>query len=197
MPNQEDWEQRYQEGNTPWDLGVAAPSFVSLLESQNPPSPGRVAVLGCGRGYDAVLFAKYGFEVVGFDFTVAAIADATALAKSEAVNVQFLQRDIFDLPGEFANSFDYVIEHTCFCAVAPASRPDYVQVAKSILKPQGQLIGLFFTHSRPDGPPFGTNPAEIREYFQPDFKILLLEPVVNSVPSRQGEEHLGLFQVVK
>jgi methyl halide transferase len=197
MPNLEDWEQRYQKGNTPWDLGVAAPPFVSLLESQKPPSPGRVAVLGCGRGYDAVLFAKYGFEVVGFDFTVAAIADATALAKSEAVNVQFLQRDIFDLPGEFANSFDYVIEHTCFCAVAPASRPDYVQVAKSILKPQGQLIGLFFTHSRPDGPPFGTNPAEIREYFQPDFKILLLEPVVNSVPSRQGEEHLGLFQVVK
>ncbi|AFY99993.1 methyltransferase domain-containing protein [Calothrix sp. PCC 6303] len=197
MPNQEYWEQCYQEGNTRWDLGTAAPPFLSLLKSENPPSPGRVAVLGCGRGYDAILFAKYGFEVVGFDFTVAAIRDATTLAKSENISAEFLQRDIFDLPGEFAGEFDYVIEHTCFCAIARSLRLDYVQLVKSILKPQGQLIGLFFTHSRPDGPPFGTNPAEIREYFQPDFEILSLKPVLNSVPSRQGEEHLGRFQVVK
>jgi methyl halide transferase len=156
MPNQEDWEQRYQKGNTPWDLGVAAPPFVSLLESPKPLLSGRVAVLGCGRGYDAVLFAKNGFEVVGFDFTAAAIDDATVLAESEGVNAKFLQRDIFDLPEEFANSFDYLIEHTCFCAVERSRRPDYVQVVKSILKPQGQLIALFFTHNRPDGPPFGT-----------------------------------------
>jgi methyl halide transferase len=196
MPNQEDWEQRYQKGNTPWDLGVAAPPFVSLLKSGSI-APGRVAVLGCGRGYDALLFAESGFEVVGFDFTVAAIADATALAKSAGINAEFLQRDIFDLPAEFANSFDYVIEHTCFCAIDQNHRPNYVQLVKSILKPQGQLIGLFFTHNRPDGPPFGTNPAEIREYFQTDFEILLLKPVLNSVPSRKGEEHLGRFQVIK
>jgi methyl halide transferase len=135
--------------------------------------------------------------VVGFDFTVAAITDATALAKSEGVNAKFLQRDVFDLSGEFAGEFDYVVEHTCFCAVERSRRPNYVQVVKSILKPQGQLIALFFTHNRPDGPPFGTNPAEIRGYFQPDFEFLSLEPVLNSVASRQGEEHLGLLRVVK
>ena len=66
------WEQRYQEKTTRWDLGQAAPAFVSLLNSQKIPTTGRTAVLGCGRGYDALLFAEHGFEVVGFDFAPSA-----------------------------------------------------------------------------------------------------------------------------
>jgi methyl halide transferase len=189
------WQQKYQEKNTRWDIGEAAPPFVSLLSSSEAPSPGRIAVLGCGRGYDAVLFAKHGFEVVGFDFATAAIVEANEIARSAGCNVKFLQRDIFDLPAYFTGYFDYILEHTCFCAIDPTRRFPYVQVAKSILKPQGRLIGLFFTHNRPGGPPFGTTPEEIREYFQADFEIDSLVPVVNSVASRQGEEHLGVFKV--
>jgi hypothetical protein len=29
--NSEYWEQRYQEGKTAWDLGMAAPPFANLL----------------------------------------------------------------------------------------------------------------------------------------------------------------------
>jgi len=51
------WEQNYQAGNTRWDIGGAAPPFLSLLNSAAAPSPGRAAVLGCGRGYEAILLA--------------------------------------------------------------------------------------------------------------------------------------------
>ncbi len=187
------WEQRYQEGTTRWDLGKAAPPLASLLSSPDAPPPGRAAILGCGRGYEAVLFASYGFEVVGFDFAPSAIATATRRAENSRSSAKFLQRDIFDLPEEFPGYFDYVIEHTCFCAIPPAKRSDYVRVARSLLRPGGELIGLFFTHSRPGGPPFGVTPAEIREYFTSDFEILSLAPATNSIPSRQGEEHLARF----
>lgn len=197
MPNPEYWEQKYQEKNTRWDIGQAAPPFVSLLSSSNTPAPGRIAVLGCGRGYDAVLFAKHGFEVIGFDFATSAIVEAEEIAHVTNCDIKFLQRDIFDLPVEFEGYFDYILEHTCFCAIDPIQRHPYVQVASSILKSHGRLIGLFFTHNRPGGPPFGATPEEIREYFQADFKIHYLNPVVNSVPSRQGEEHLGLFELIK
>ncbi len=195
MPNQEYWEQKYQEKNTRWDIGEAAPPFVSLLSSSDAPLPGRIAVLGCGRGYDAVLFAKYGFEVIGLDFSTSAIMEAEKLAKSANCDIKFLQHDIFDLPAYFTAYFDYILEHTCFCAIDPTQRLSYVQVASSILKSKGQLIGLFFTHNRSGGPPFGATSEEIREYFQADFKIHYLNPVVNSAPSRQGEEHLGLFSL--
>jgi hypothetical protein len=63
------------------------------------------------------------------------------------------------------------------------------------LKPNGQLFGLFFTHSRAGGPPFGITPAEIRHYFQGKFQVVSLHPVTESTPSRQGEEHWGHFMV--
>lgn len=188
------WEQRYHEGTTPWDLAQAAPYFASLLNSPSAPQPGRTAVLGCGRGYDAVLFADRGFEVIGFDFAASAIVDATCLAQERGSSAQFLQRDIFELAAEFPSSFDYIVEHTCFCAIPVEKRRFYVKLVHSLLRPGGELIGLFFTHSRLGGPPFGVTPAEIREYFEGKFQILSLTPVTNSVPARQGEEHFGYFR---
>ncbi|KJH72435.1 methyltransferase domain-containing protein [Aliterella atlantica] len=195
VADSEFWEAHYQEGRTRWDLGQAAPPFVSLLDSPTAPLPDRMAVLGAGRGYDALLFAQRGFEVIGFDFAPSAIADATALAQNSGIPAQYLQRNIFDLPAEFPNYFDYVLEHTCFCAIDPSDRPAYVKLVKSLLKPQGELIALFWAHSKPGGPPFGTNIDEIREYFQSDFKITSLSLATNSIAERQGEEYLGRFQV--
>ena len=193
--NPEYWENRYQEGTTRWDLGQATPPLVSLLNSEAVPPSGRVAVLGCGRGYDAMLFASHGFVVMGFDFAESAIADAQALAQATGSSAQFLQRDIFDLPSEFPSFFDYVVEHTCFCAIDPDKRPAYVKLVRSLLRPGGELIGLFWTHTRPGGPPFGVTTAAIKQYFESDFEILSLELVTNSVPERQGEEYLGRFRV--
>jgi len=194
VANSEFWETHYQEGTTRWDLGQAAPPFVSLIASPTAPLQGRMAVLGAGRGYDALLFADKGFEVIGFDFAPSAIADATALAQNSGMSAQFLQRNIFDLPAEFPNYFDYVLEHTCFCAIDPRLRPAYAQLVKSLLKPQGELIALFWAHSKPGGPPFGATIAEIKEYFQSDFEITSLTLATNSVPARRGEEYLGRFK---
>ena len=192
--NSEFWEKHYNEGTTRWDLGQAAPPFVSLLNSPQAPSAGKVAVLGCGRGYDAKLFAEHGFEVTGFDFATSAIADATALAQASTSKAKFLQRDIFDLPAEFPNYFNYVLEHTCFCAIDPNQRSAYVKLVKNILQPQGELIALFWAHTRPGGPPYGTTLTEIGQLFATDFEIICLEKVTNSVPQRQSEEYLGRFQ---
>lgn len=196
VSNSEYWEYRYQEGTTRWDLGKAAPPLVNLLNSSELAlKSGCVAVLGCGRGYDAMLFAEYGFDALGFDFAPLAIADATALAQAARSSAQFLQRDIFNLANEFPSYFDYVVEHTCFCAIDPDKRSDYVKLVRQILKPQGELIGVFFTHSRFGGPPFGITTEAIEQYFEADFEIISLVPITNSVPERQGEEHLGRFRV--
>lgn len=204
VANSQYWENRYIEGTTGWDLGQAAPPFVSLLDSVAAPKPGKIAVLGAGSGYDALLFAQRGFEVIGFDFApsaitqsvaLRAIASATEIAQNNGISAQFLQRNIFDLPTEFPHYFDYVLEHTCFCAIDPGDRTSYVQLVKSLLKPNGELIALFWAHNQPGGPPFGTTTAEIRQYFEPDFTINSLTLANNSVPQRQGQEYLGRFVV--
>ena len=188
------WESRYQGGTPRWDLGQAAPPLVHYFTQADAPRPGNAIVLGCGRGYDAVFLAQQGFAVDGVDFAPSAIAAATQLAAATGVNAQFMQRDIFDLVPEYAQQFDYVIEHTCFCALAPELREGYVSLVYQLLKPEGQYIGLFFTHNRPGGPPFGIQPTAIRDLFSPQFDIMALTPTPHSVPARQGEEHLGRFQ---
>lgn len=189
------WEGRYQEGTTRWNLGQPAPPFVTLLNSSDAPKPGRMAVLGSGHGHDALLFAAHGFEVVGFDFAPSAIEVATAAAQSRQLSAQFLQRDIFQLPEEFPHAFDYVLEHTCYCAILPKQRADYVQVVRSILRPQGELIALFWAHDRPDGPPFGTTAEELLQRFAPDFDVISITQPANSVDMRKGKEYLMRLRV--
>ncbi len=189
------WEEKYQASGDLWNLGYAAPPFVSLLASANAPKPGKLAVMGCGKGHDALLFAESGFEVVGFDFAPSAIAEATATAKARDIEAQFLQRDIFTLNEEFADSFDYILEHTCFCAINPSLRSQYVEVVKSLLRPNGKLIALFYTHNRPGGPPFGVKPQSVLDYFTPDFEPIVFEIAKDSIARRQGDERLAIFQL--
>ncbi|MGB3515418.1 MAG: methyltransferase domain-containing protein [Elainellaceae cyanobacterium] len=186
------WENRYQENTARWDLGQPALAFVDWLTDRQP-QPGRMMVLGAGRGHDALWFASHGFEVVGVDFAPSAVEQARALAQEQQLSAQFEQHNIFELPDDWHHSFDYVLEHTCFCAIAPEQRPAYVQVVQQLLKPTGQFIGLFWAHDRPGGPPFGSRVADIQSLFSEHFDVSSLKPVARSVPQRQGEEYLAQF----
>lgn len=197
------WETRYQEGTDRWDLGQAAPPFSSLLASDAAPAPGRLIALGSGRGHDALLFAERGFEVVGVDFAPSAVAEAQSLAIARQLNAEFIQRDIFELASStsgdasdvsFAGQFDYVLEHTCFCAIAPHQRSDYVELVHRLLRPGGELIALFWAHNREGGPPYGSSPDGIRDLFGPRFRLTQLEQAPNSVAARYPDEYLGRFQ---
>lgn len=187
------WENRYQEGSARWDMGQPAPAFVALLNATDAPQAGRMAVLGAGNGHDALLFANRGFEVMGFDFAPSAVQNATTAAQKQGLAVRFLQRDIFALEPEFSETFDYVLEHTCFCAIDPSQREAYVRVVRDLLRLGGELIGLFWARPQPGGPPFGTTPAEVQQQFSPYFEIKSLTLTPDSIESRRGEEYLARF----
>jgi methyl halide transferase len=174
--------------------GTGKVRIVGIWVAQAPKS-GRIAVLGCGSGQDAMLFSTAGFDVVGFDFAPSAIERANATAKARELDAQFLQRNIFELEAEFFNGFDYVLEHTCLCTINETLRPQYVQVVKNLLCPNGQLIALFYTSHRSDKPPFGIKPEAIFALFTPHFDILLFKAAKDSIARRKGEEHLAIFQV--
>ena len=110
----EAWDNRYQTQTDRWDLGCPAPPFVHLLDSPHAPKPGRIAVLGCGSGQDAMLFATEGLDVVGFDFASSAIDKATAAVRSRGLqNIQFLQRNIFYVEPDFNRSEERRVGKEC------------------------------------------------------------------------------------
>jgi SAM-dependent methyltransferase len=190
----EKWDANYVQGTDGWDLGSPTPVFQRLLQNQNLP-PGRIIALGAGRGYDAREFARHGFQVSAVDFSSQAVQEMHRLASADAP-VEILRHDLFTLPELFNDSFDYVLEYTCFCAIDPTRRAEYADLVTRLLKPDGIYIDLAFPlDGRKGGPPFAVSVKEIIALFQArGFKLISREKPVESVPRRRNAEELLLFR---
>jgi methyl halide transferase len=189
------WENLYRTNVTPWDLAGYAPPFRTFLNSPYAVPPGTVAVLGCGAGHECMLFASRGFRVVAIDFAPSAIA----LTRDKFAKVGILdqsgfvmQRDIFDLH-ECAGKFDYVVEHTCFCAIHPSRRASYALAVQDLLKIGGKLIALWWLLDKAGGPPFAVDKHEIFTLFKNNFSFDIVYEPQDSVAGRAGYE---LFTVM-
>jgi methyl halide transferase len=184
------WDQRYEQANIPWDLGGPSPPFARWLREGHMP-PGKMMVLGAGRGHDARLFARAGFDVTAVDFSETAVSAMRSLT-NPALPLNIVQANIFDLPAGYNDSFDYVLEYTCYCAINPARRPDYANLVQRVLKPGGQLIALAFPlGDRVGGPPFAVSVAEMVALFtRRGFHLAHREQPPDSVPPRRGNEEL-------
>ncbi len=188
------WEERYQRNEAGWDLGCPTPVFSRLLESKQF-APGKIVVLGAGRGYDARQFARQGFTVTAVDFAADAARDMHALAEPDAP-VEILQADIFDLPPALDGTFDYTLEYVCFCAIPPRRRVEYADVVTRLLKPGGIFIDLAFPlEIRDGGPPFAVSSGEFLSLFRArGFTLLHREFPPDSIQPRRHREELLIFQ---
>ena len=182
------WETLYHNEEDHWELGSSAPPLVSHLR-KDPPPKGKVAVLGCGRGHDARIFSQLGYDVWGFDFSETAINEAKKIGGDQDGHLRFECRDIFKLPEIYPAFFDVIWEYTCFCAIDPKRRPDYVQTVLHLLKPGGYFLANFWpVRDGTGGPPFPVQRSEIERLFGPFFSFLTAYEPSNSVPGRQGKE---------
>ncbi|MFZ4483533.1 MAG: methyltransferase domain-containing protein [Chthoniobacterales bacterium] len=187
-----DWNQRYVEGDTPWDKGAAHPVLGDALTQGL--LTGRVLLLGCGTGHDVRALAQRGLEVVGLD--VAPLAIERARAHRVVGGETYVLGDLFDLPVDLRGAFDGVFEHTCFCAIDPAQRADYVAAVAAALKPGGRLLAVFYAdpgHAG-EGPPFGCTKAELDALFAKDFRLIGEHAGFATYEHREGRELLRVFE---
>ena len=186
------WEKIYQTGDAGWDIAKPAPPFVDLVN--NPPEwlkPGKLLNWGCGGGHDANFFAENGFETTACDFAPSAIKQAQEYADKNDLLEVYLS-DLLNIEEKYHNQFDYVLEHTCFCAIPIKNREGYVESALKVLKPGGILFGLFYRFDEPDekGPPFYMSDDIVRENFEKDFEFIHWEIPKVSFGKRQNREKL-------
>lgn len=166
-----DWNKAYEIGETPWDKGFASPVLKAFLESY--PLVGSILVPGCGTGHDVRLLAAQGADVVGMDIAPSAIGKAKAFLPTgkECYELEnFLQLD----PSHYG-VYDWVIEHTCLCAIRPSERQSYVKALKRALKPNGQYLAVFFRKVRDsssDSPPYPISRQQSDDLFVDAFEIV-------------------------
>ena len=133
MSHAADWESRYASGSTPWEKGAGAPGLVDFLDGHPDLPRSRVLVPGCGTGHDARSWARHGFEVTGLDIAPSAIRQAEARTREAGLPGSFREADFLRDPP--TGAFDWIFEHTLFCAIPPTDRELYAKAVERWLAP--------------------------------------------------------------
>jgi SAM-dependent methyltransferase len=195
-----DWEGRYRIGDTPWEKGAPAPPLLEWIGTRGA-LHGAILVPGCGTGRDvrAIADAAPDAEVLGLDIAPSALEQAYRVRPT--ANARYQLGNLLDLPSELANRFDWVFEHTCFCAIDPEHRADYVRGVVRALSGEGYLLAIFFLNpwdpgEAPEagGPPFGTTRDELDELFGNDFVLIEELQPRSAYPGREGREIVRLLR---
>jgi SAM-dependent methyltransferase len=170
-PDLQFWEQRFAQGDTPWDRRETSPQLLTWLDAGalDGVGGGRIAVPGCGSGHEVATLAARGFDVIGLDYAPAAVAQARGrLPPADAARVQ--QADVLRWSPE--QPLAAVYEQTCLCALHPDDWLAYAIQLQRWLRVGGQLFALLMQARRDDaakglvqGPPYHCDINAMRALF--------------------------------
>jgi methyl halide transferase len=182
-----DWEARYQSGDMPWEKGAPSPGLVDFLAAHRELAGKTVCVPGCGTGHDVREWVRAGFDVHGYDLAPSAIRLGVERTQAAGLRAEFRPGDF--LRDEPPFQFDWIFEHTLFCAIDPGERELYVSAVRRWLKPGGHYLAVNYLIPDTNGPPFGTTREEVVGRFTPHFE-LSSEWAPRSYPNRTGLERM-------
>ncbi len=183
--NPTDWETRYQTGDMPWEKGEPSPGLVDFIAAHPEVQKGSVVVPGCGTGHDVRVWAKAGFDAEGVDLAPSAVRLSQQRTEQAGLRATFTQADF--LLAAPSVQFDWMFEHTLYCAIDPSRRDDYLKSVLRWLKPDGQFLAVHYMIRDEQGPPFGVTQGELMERFSPHLE-LVKGWVPRSYPNRTGLE---------
>lgn len=195
-----DWEACYQDGDTPWDKGAAAPPLLEFMNEKGAVlwGGGPVLVPGCGSGHDVRAIARTGVPAIGLDIAETAVAMARAIACDGPAS--FEHGDFLDPAWRAGRFFPAIWEHTCFCAILPEQRAAYAETVAALLPPGGFLAGVFYLKPHDpgeddeSGPPFKTSVEELDATFAPWFERVEGWVPRRAYAGREGREWIGIFR---
>ncbi|MBK7343317.1 MAG: SAM-dependent methyltransferase [Saprospiraceae bacterium] len=178
------WQRRYEEGNTPWDIGYPSPALIQYFE-QLPDRSIRILIPGAGFGHEAAWLMEHGF-IHTFICEWASLAVAGFLSTYPSFpSENLITNDFFKLDG----TYDLIIEQTFLSAIEPERWGLYAQHCHQLLQPDGILAGLLFAQPFDQaGPPFGATKKEYTALLTPWFDEIKFTPCAHSIGPRAGRE---------
>lgn len=191
-----DWNERYNNGDKPWDKGAGTPALEELMRiaPQYFQTDMRALVPGCGVGHDVAMLHDAGVDAYGLDISETALK--LAREAYPTLGDVWLKDDLFKM--EHASvMYDLVWEHTCYCAIPPETRDAYVKAVFDLLKPGAYLAGVFFTETGqpPEvGPPFSTTRDDMFVKFNSSFDLEWEGKPTQSYPGREDCEWLMVWR---
>lgn len=175
MPLEDNYQQRYKAGDTPWDVGRPDFNLMHIVTTR-PIPPCKALDIGCGTGDNSIWLAQKNFEVMGIDTSVIAINKAIAKAAQANVKctfrvIDFLAQKIEEAP------FGFIFDRGCFhSSKSEEERKYFAAKVAAHLEKEGlwlSIIGNADEKRLGPGPPQLTA-RDVVNAVEPYFEILSL-----------------------
>jgi cyclopropane fatty-acyl-phospholipid synthase-like methyltransferase len=175
MGNEDRFRQRYQTGDTPWDIGRPDPNLIQIVTTV-PIEPSKALDIGCGTGDNSIWLYQQGFRVVGIDTSEIAIEKAREKASSAGAECAFSVRNILKSHVEGA-PFGFLFDRGCFHILgSDKERESFAEKINGHLEKNGlwlSIVGNADEQRNGPGPPQRTA-RDIVNAVEPHFEILSL-----------------------
>ncbi len=157
----------------PWAREGPCPFLVAWLNARAPAlvrPGGRVAVVGCGLGHDAVELINRGYDVCAFDCSPTAVEWARRLHPEHAE--AFATMDLFRLPTRMQRRFDFVVEVYTLQSTPLAMREALARPMADLLGPNAVLLAISECRDPAtpledaEGPPYPLSASELTGLFE-------------------------------
>ena len=186
------WDLRYQAAFAPWDAGGTPAQFAAFVAGAS--RPRTILVPGCGAAHEVRFLAERGWDVIGIDFSHAALAAARALLGPHVNRVRY--GDFFAPIAEAP--FEVVYERAFLCALPRRLWGPWAERIAELVEPGGTLAGYFYFDGGERGPPHATlhrgPPFPLRDMAELDalmagkFERIHDAPVADSIDVFRGKE---------
>jgi len=169
------WDDSYQSGPAPWDIGRPQPAVVRVASSGG--FAGAVLDAGCGTGENTLHIASLGLSVLGVDVAETALAIARAKAGDRGIEAAFAVADALQLQ-QLGRRFDTVLDCGLFHTFDGDERFEYVASLAAVTEHGGTAYVLCFSEDGAETGPHPVTQEELRAAFNPGagWNILAIEP---------------------
>jgi SAM-dependent methyltransferase len=170
------FDQMYDGGPPPWDIGRPQPTFVELADQGL--LVGRVLDVGCGTGEHALMAAARGLDATGIDAVPKAISQAQRKAEDRGLTARFLVGDALRL-ADLGEHFDTVLDSGLFHIFSDDDRAAFVASLVAAIRKGGHYYMLCFSDQQPGTMgPRRVSQLEIKEAFgPPDWRVDAIDGV--------------------
>ncbi len=195
------WLDRWEQGDTPWQLDRVNPLLQQHLPSLGIEPGARIFLPLCGATLDLGWLRSQGFDVVGVDLAEAslqAVADAEGLERQAAAHVDGLQcfagehltlwcGDYFALTPKQLGRVDAIWDRAALVALPPEMRREYARHMLDLTPDRPPLLcwTLEYEQARMDGPPFSVSADELKQLWGREYRLetLLARDVLSRSPA--------------
>ena len=184
MEKFEKFQDRYKNGEVPWDHELPPPELIALAEKLK---PGRILDLGCGYGRSCLYLAQKGWQADGVDFVPLAIEEAERRLVQTAVSsqVHYTVGPVTKIAQD-DQSYDLIVDIGCMHALSEDELQLYAKEVQRLLKENGRY--LLFAHILSEGDSDDGLKGITETMIKNLFSNLILEKVEHGVTQVEDKD---------